>query len=130
MASTPTLSAAEPSTAPSDGSASKLLIVDDEEPIRRMLARLLERNGYECEVAPDGEEASARMHERHFDLMLTDMDMPGISGLDLIMQVSQEHPDTATVMVTGMDDTTLAHTALEMGAYGYRIEPFCAEAGS
>lgn len=119
MASTPTLSAPTDSITTADDSGAALIIVDDEEPIRRMLARLLERHGYECEVAPGGEEASARMSERHFDLMLTDMDMPGISGLDLIMQVSQEHPDTATVMVTGMDDTTLAHTALEMGAYGY-----------
>jgi len=55
---------------------------------------------------------------------LTDMDMPGSSGLDLIMQINQAHPDTATVMVTGMDDAQLAQTALEIGAYGYIIKPF------
>jgi DNA-binding NtrC family response regulator len=106
-----------------DHPGARLVIVDDEEPIRRMLARLLERHGYRCEVAPNGEQAKALLEQGDFDLVLTDMDMPGISGLDLILQVSQEHPDTATVMVTGMDDTTLAHTALEMGAYGYITVP-------
>ncbi|MFN2490489.1 MAG: HD domain-containing phosphohydrolase [Actinomycetota bacterium] len=108
----------------SEINGARLIIVDDEEPIRRMLARLLGRNGYICETAQDAEHARAAMDRQRFDLVLTDMDMPGISGLDLIMQVSQDHPDTATVMVTGMDDTTLAHTALEMGAYGYIIKPF------
>ncbi|CAN5629924.1 response regulator [soil metagenome] len=107
-----------------DIAGAHLLIVDDEEPIRRMLARLLARNGYICETAPDAEHAREAMDEQLFDLLLTDMDMPGISGLDLIMQVGHDHPDTAMVMVTGMDDTTLAHTALEMGAYGYIIKPF------
>jgi putative two-component system response regulator len=108
----------------SDVSGARLIIVDDEEPIRRMLARLLGRNGYICETAADAEQARAIMQEQQFDLLLTDMDMPGISGLDLIMHVAQDHPDTAAVMVTGMDDTTLAHAALEMGAYGYIIKPF------
>jgi putative two-component system response regulator len=124
MASTPTLGAPPSVVPPTDRSGARLIVVDDEEPIRRMLARLLERHGYFCEVAPDGEQARIALNEHHFDLLLTDMDMPGMSGLDLIMQVSKEHPDTATVMVTGMDDTSLAHTALEMGAYGYVIKPF------
>ncbi len=102
----------------------RLMIVDDEEPIRRMLARLLTRNGYECETAADAETAQATLNRSHFDLLLTDMDMPGISGLDLITQVSKTHPDTATVMVTGLDDTDLAQAALETGAYGYIIKPF------
>jgi putative two-component system response regulator len=114
-----------PGPAPSaDVSGARIIIVDDEEPIRRMLARLLARNGYVCETAPDADKARAKMNEQAFDLLLTDMDMPGMSGLDLIMHVSNDHPDTAAVMVTGMDDTTLAHAALEMGAYGYIIKPF------
>jgi putative two-component system response regulator len=112
------------SEAAPDVTGARLLIVDDEEPIRRMLARLLARNGHECETAADGLGAKEMLDGRPFDLLLTDMDMPGISGLDLIMQGAHDHPDTATVMVTGMDDTTLAHTALEMGAYGYIIKPF------
>jgi putative two-component system response regulator len=108
----------------SDVSGARLIIVDDEEPIRRMLARLLDRNGYVCDAVEDAEQAQAAMQRQSYDLVLTDMDMPGISGLDLIMQVKQDFPETATVMVTGMDDTTLANTALELGAYGYILKPF------
>jgi putative two-component system response regulator len=102
----------------------RLLVVDDEEPIRRVMRRLLERNGYECEDASDSAEALLRLRHEEFALVLTDMDMPGSSGLDLIMQITNTYPDTATIMVTGMDDAKLADSALEIGAYGYIIKPF------
>ena len=101
-----------------------MLVVDDEEPVRKLLKRLLDRNGYECVVAADVEEAQSLMRGKSFSLVLTDMNMPGVSGLDLIMQVTADHPDVATVMVTGLDDAKLANAALEMGAYGYIIKPF------
>jgi putative two-component system response regulator len=108
----------------SEVAAARLIVVDDEEPIREVLSRILERSGYSCDSASDAAEALQVMSERDYDLLLTDMDMPGISGLDLIMQVGRDHPETATMMVTGMDDTVLAHSALDMGAYGYIIKPF------
>jgi putative two-component system response regulator len=108
----------------SEVTAARLIVVDDEEPIRRLLARILERSGYSCDMAADATEAQQAMRSREYDLLLTDMDMPGVSGLDLIMQVTRDHPETATMMVTGMDDTSLAHSALEMGAYGYIVKPF------
>jgi putative two-component system response regulator len=101
-----------------------ILVVDDEEPIRRVLCRVLERNGYEADAAADAEEALLMLKQNEVQLVLTDMDMPGTSGLDLIMQIVASYPDTATVMVTGMDDANLASTALEIGAYGYIIKPF------
>jgi putative two-component system response regulator len=119
-----TLSTADAPGEAANVSGARLIIVDDEEPIRRMLARILERSGYSCDIAADADEAQQALAGREYDLLLTDMDMPGASGLDLIMQVGRDHPDTATMMVTGMDDTTLAHSALEMGAYGYIIKPF------
>jgi putative two-component system response regulator len=102
----------------------RILVVDDEEPIRRVIARLLQRNGYECETAGGAEEAMALLSEGDFALVLTDMDMPGTSGLDLINQIVEAFEDIATVMVTGMDDAKLAGTALKIGAYGYVIKPF------
>jgi putative two-component system response regulator len=102
----------------------RVLVVDDEEPIRRMLHRLLVRSGYACVTAADAIEARNALQMDEFQLVLTDMDMPGVSGLDLIMQLAHDEPDIATVMVTGLDDTKLAHAALEMGAYGYIIKPF------
>jgi putative two-component system response regulator len=108
----------------SEATAARLIVVDDDESIRRMLARILERSGYSCDTAANASEAEQALRVRHYDLLLTDMDMPGVSGLDLIMQVGRDHPETATMMVTAMDDTTLAQSALDMGAYGYIIKPF------
>jgi putative two-component system response regulator len=113
-----------PATENLEGDDTRLLVVDDEAPIRRILCRLLERNGYQCEEAGDAEGAMLALKSGDFSLVLTDMDMPGSSGLDLIMQINDAFPDTATMMVTGMDDTKLAGTALDIGAYGYIIKPF------
>jgi putative two-component system response regulator len=101
-----------------------ILIVDDEEPIRRMLSRLLERHHYKCKVASDANEARRRLEGQDFALILCDVNMPGESGLDLIRHVLREHPHTAAVMITGLDDPQLASIALEQGAYGYIIKPF------
>jgi cyclic di-GMP phosphodiesterase len=108
----------------SDPNARTVLVVDDEEPARRLLARLLEKEGYVAATAGDAQEARGCLKERQYAVVLTDMNMPGESGLDLIMDIATESPDTATVMVTGVDDTELATTALDMGAYGYIIKPF------
>jgi len=103
---------------------SSVLVVDDEEPIRKVLRRLLDRNGYDCMTAADAGEARKLLRDKPFAIVLTDMNMPGVSGLDLIMQITAEYPDIATVMITGLDDAKLADAALEMGAYGYIIKPF------
>ncbi|MDQ5816654.1 MAG: response regulator [Actinomycetota bacterium] len=103
---------------------SSVLVVDDEEPIRKILMRLLDRNGYDCMTAADADEARKLLRDKPFAIVLTDMNMPGVSGLDLIMQITAEYPDIATVMITGLDDAKLANAALEMGAYGYIIKPF------
>lgn len=102
----------------------RILIVDDEAPIRTMLGRLLEGYGYACTLAADAAEARARLQERPFALILCDVNMPGESGLDLVTHVLAEYQDTAAVMVTGLDNPQLATTALELGAYGYIIKPF------
>ncbi|MEK6525425.1 MAG: HD domain-containing phosphohydrolase, partial [Nitrospirota bacterium] len=68
--------------------------------------------------------ARSRLEEEQFALILCDVNMPGESGLQLIKYVINEHPDTAAVMVTGLDDPQLANIALEVGAYGYIIKPF------
>jgi len=101
-----------------------VLVVDDDEASRRMLAKVLDRNGYRCVTAGNITEAKQRMTEERFSLILTDMDMPGGSGLDLMMSVANDHPDVAIVLVSGLDDPKVATTALEMGAYGYIIKPF------
>ena len=102
----------------------RLLIVDDEDLIRRMLVRLLKRIGHDVEQAESAIAAKARLELEAFDLVLTDVNMPGESGLDLVRHVLANFPDTAAVMVTGVDDPETAETALQIGAYGYIIKPF------
>ena len=103
---------------------STLLLVDDDPSTLKLLARVLEGTGYQCLTAASAEEARKLLKEQTFSLVITDVEMPGDSGIDLLDDVAANHQDTATLMVTGMDDTDLAKRALHMGAYGYVIKPF------
>jgi putative two-component system response regulator len=101
----------------------RVLVVDDESAIARMLVRILQRSGYTCGSASSAAEAQELMREEEYDAVLTDMDMPGGSGLDLISRLRRDYPNVATMMITGLDDPLLAHAALEVGAYGYSLPP-------
>ena len=109
---------------PTERPMTRLLVVDDEDLIRRMLGRLLARHGYEVTLAADSIEAREQLAKNHFAMVLSDVNMPGESGIDLVRFVLEHHPDTAAVMVTGVDDPEIANVALEIGAYGYIIKPF------
>ncbi|MDE3035343.1 MAG: response regulator [Nitrospirota bacterium] len=104
--------------------AANILIVEDEDATRRLLGRLLEGYGYTCTLAADAQEARRQLGKQEFALILCDVNMPGESGLDLVRQILKEYPQTAAVMVTGLDDPQLANMALESGAYGYILKPF------
>jgi putative two-component system response regulator len=110
----------------SDGGEEReaVLLVDDEDSALRTLARLLKRHGYDCTTASSAEEAWKVLKTHRFALILSDVNMPGDSGLELLERVAAVYPETATVMVTGMDDRKLAEKALMMGAYGYVIKPY------
>jgi putative two-component system response regulator len=101
-----------------------VLVVDDDEASRRLMAKILDRNDYRCITAANLTEAKERMKEEDFALVLTDMTMPGGSGLDLLMSVAADHPGVATVLVSGVNDPQVARTALDIGAYGYVSKPF------
>jgi len=107
-----------------DANEINVLILDDEKPIQRTLGRLMKFNGYPYSIASDTKEARSIMKMQDIGLLLCDMNLPGESGLDFIKYVSKAYPDTAIIMVTGNDDSDLAETALDMGAYGYIIKPF------
>ncbi len=104
--------------------ADRILVVDDEEPLRRLLKRILEATGWAPALATDAADARAQLDRESFALMLCDVQMPGESGLELMQSVLTEHPDTAVVMVSGLDDPELAEAALKLGAYGYMTKPF------
>ena len=102
----------------------KILVVDDEQPIRDIVRRLLARAGYVCAVVESGAAATELLAAEPFALLLADLQMPGESGLELISRVRHDYPDTATIMVTGVDDPALAEAALKLGAFGYMVKPF------
>lgn len=106
------------------GNKERILIVDDEDQIRSLLAHLLRTHGYDCATAGSPSEARRLLSAESFALVLSDVNMPGESGLDFAQEVLADYPDTAVVMVTGADDRRHADTALASGAYGYLLKPF------
>lgn len=103
--------------------AACILIVDDEPSIRKLLSRFLTEAGHECHQA-DGTEAARRLlADKHFDLLLSDLMMPGESGLALIRFAKENYPDTGRVMITGYGSPELSNEVIQVGVYGYIIKP-------
>jgi putative two-component system response regulator len=111
-------------TFPRTGPDAKILIVDDEEPIRRSLVRLLDRIGFECATAADAAEARQLLRLDQFDLMLCDVTMPGESGFSLLAHAHDAHPELAVIMVTAIDSPSTTEPAARHGAYGCILKPF------
>jgi two-component system NtrC family sensor kinase len=101
-----------------------ILIVDDEEAVRRIVEKALAVNGYECILASNGLEAREELARQKVDLLISDIRMPGESGMDLIRYALSTYPDIVAIVLTGMDDTRTAKEALQIGVYGYLIKPF------
>ena len=101
-----------------------ILIVDDEPPIRKLLSHFLEESGYRCRTAEDAETASAILAIESFDLLLSDINMPKVSGLDLVGFVNRAYPETATIIISAVDDPQRAKQALNLNVYGYIVKPF------
>jgi putative two-component system response regulator len=107
-----------------DRSNVTILVVDDEPGVRGIVARWLQRDGYRCEQASDGADALAAMAKQSFSLVVSDIMMPGMTGIELLREIRTRTPETATIMLTAVDDRTTATEAIELGAYGYIIKPF------
>jgi len=101
-----------------------VLIIDDEEPIRNILSYALQKQGYVCELAKRGDEALQSILMKDFDIALLDIDMPGMSGLEVLSQLITHRPDISVVMVTAIQDTRVAVEAMKLGAYDYVTKPF------
>lgn len=103
----------------------RVLIVDDELPVRKLLGRIVSQLGHQCFMASHADEGVTRLRDQpDLELVLTDVRMPGTSGLDLATQIRIEFPDTAVVMVSGVDDPDTASKAIDQGVYGYVLKPF------
>ena len=102
----------------------KVLVVDDEDLVRQMISRLLRRNGIACEQAASLEEAVPRLDSEHFDILITDQNMPGGSGAELITFVSMKSPETATIMISGEQDPILSDLTHRLGGVAFLSKPF------
>jgi putative nucleotidyltransferase with HDIG domain len=102
----------------------RILIVDDEISIRKLLLRRLSRQGYHCEEAASTAEALEKMRAASADLIMLDMKMPGKSGMDLLPELKANYPATAVIMATAVAETSLAIQCMKQGADDYINKPF------
>ena len=102
----------------------KILIVDDELVMRESLADWLKMDGYDVEKAAGGEQALDLLKETRFDILLVDIKMEGMSGLDLLKIVKESDPDVAVVMITAYGSIATTIEAMKSGAHDYLLKPF------
>ena len=101
----------------------RILVVDDEESQREILRTILSADGYSVETAPGGGEAIRRCQEKPFDLVLTDLRMPGTDGLSLVERLTRDNPPTLVVLMTAYGSLDSAEQALKQGAFDYLTKP-------
>jgi response regulator RpfG family c-di-GMP phosphodiesterase len=105
----------------------RVLVVDDEKFIRDIIADFLGMEGYIVRTAEDGSSAVAELSRARYDMVISDLKMPRMGGLDLLREVARTHPDTLTVIMTGFGTVETAIDAMKRGAYDYILKPFKVE---
>ena len=101
-----------------------LLIVDDERKMAVVLETAFEQAGYQVTIASSGEDALAKFRENPVPLVLTDLKMPDISGIDVLEAVKKLSPDTEIILMTAYATAQTAVEAMKKGAYDYVLKPF------
>jgi len=102
----------------------QILVVDDEPNLRRVLRAQLERDGYDVHTSEDGEQALSLLTEHHIDLVITDLRMPKVDGMELLRRISALEDPMPVVMITAHGTVDTAVEALKMGAFDYITKPF------
>jgi two-component system response regulator PilR (NtrC family) len=102
----------------------KILVVDDERSMREVLCIMLKRAGYAVTEATDGEDAIAQVNKDIFDLVITDLKMPKVGGLEVLKAVKEVSPETVVLLITAFASTESAVEAMKRGAYDYITKPF------
>ena len=101
----------------------QILVVDDDKAIRESIQEAIRYEGYACRVAGSGEEALELLQEAPADLVVADVKMPGLSGLDVLQKIREEHPEVAVLMLTGHGSKRDAEKGMRLGAYDYLVKP-------
>ncbi|TAM78799.1 MAG: response regulator [Acidobacteria bacterium] len=102
----------------------RVLLVDDESAVWQILGEKLGRNGFDWRGRSSGQEALACLEKEPFDAVVSDLKMPGMSGLELLAETQKRHPNVAFIMATGEDDIRVAVDAMKHGADDYLVKPF------
>ena len=121
-----------PATAPSivpsaSDDEPRILVVDDEKVIREILADFLSMEGFSVRTAEDGSAALVELSRGHYDLVLSDLKMPNMGGLELLAAIRTHTPNVVTVIMTGFGTVETAIDAMKQGAYDYILKPFKVE---
>jgi putative two-component system response regulator len=103
---------------------SRVLVVDDDPQVRTIVRTVLERHGYDCRAAGSAIEAREQLASEEVELVLSDVTMPGESGIDLARHLRSSHPEVAVLMMSAIDDPAVADRAVELGVHGYIVKPF------
>src|SRR5271169_1917877 len=102
----------------------RIMVVDDEDVARKNLVHILTKESYDVIPASDGKEALQKLASTEFDVVVTDLRMPGIDGMELLENIRKHHPDTRVIMVTGHATVSSAVQAMNEGAFYYITKPF------
>ena len=100
-----------------------ILIIDDEKAIRKTLTEILSFEGYKIDEAADGEEGSKKFREKTYDVVLCDIKMPKIDGIEFLQKAGESNPDVPIIMISGHGNIETAVEAVKKGAYDYISKP-------
>jgi excisionase family DNA binding protein len=102
----------------------RVLVVDDEQQIRDLVAKTLSTADYDVDTAPDGPSAIDRLKNADYDLLITDLKMPGMDGLSVIREARQRSAELPIIIITGFSTEASAIEAINLGVSGYLTKPF------
>jgi excisionase family DNA binding protein len=116
--------APRPAQAAAAAARPRVLVVDDEAAIRDLLTKTLALAEYDVDSAPDGRAALERLRTLPYDLLITDLKMPGVDGLTVIREARRYRPDLPVIIITGFPTEASAIEAINLGVSGYLTKPF------
>ena len=102
----------------------RILVMEDDQSISAALDMILTEAGYDVEVAETGEDALELFEQKGFDLLIADLKLPGIGGIEVIRQVKEKKPETEVIVITGVGTQPIAEEAMTLGAHDFLPKPF------
>jgi DNA-binding NtrC family response regulator len=105
-------------------SKGKILVIDDESIVRTSCSRALSPEGYDVKLSQNGADALKMLAEESFDLVLTDLKMPDIDGIEVLKMIKERWPQTEVIVVTGYQTVDTAVKSIKLGAFDYIEKPF------